>query len=163
MDEAVSSRDLPAMRRQLEALRRDVDVLVAEKRGSAAVLQMRTTGRSLDVALPELHDESSGRIHAHRVADYLGVSLSSLSTHLPGSYKAIHKTPDSEALQGALASIKQALVMLDRAFGERRRVRAWLNSPHPDLGGRTPISVVLEGRSEVLVDMLEAALEGLPA
>jgi hypothetical protein len=35
-----------------------------------------------------------------------------------------------------------------------------MNSPHPDLGGRTPISVVLEGKGRAVSDMLEASLAG---
>ena len=38
----------------------------------------------------------------------------------------------------------------------------WMNSPHPDLGGRTPLGTILEGKAEAVVTMLENAMMGLP-
>ena len=47
-------------------------------------------------------------------------------------------------------------------IGDQATVRAWLNSPHPDLGMRTPIEVILNGRVGALSTILENALAGIP-
>jgi len=42
-------------------------------------------------------------------------------------------------------------------------VRIWLRAPHPDLGGRSPLSCLLEGRPEVveaLLSTIESAQPG---
>jgi hypothetical protein len=39
---------------------------------------------------------------------------------------------------------------------------SWLNHPHADLGGRTPLEVVAMGYPGAVEGMLEAALIGLP-
>jgi hypothetical protein len=54
------------------------------------------------------------------------------------------------------------LELLVGMYGKRARVRAWIHTPHPDLGGTTPMSLVLDGKADVVRDMLEAALAGIP-
>jgi uncharacterized protein (DUF2384 family) len=41
--------------------------------------------------------------------------------------------------------------------------RAWLNSPHPDLGEKTPLEVILGGQADAVVTLLENAIAGLPS
>jgi hypothetical protein len=62
-----------------------------------------------------------------------------------------------------LRSIKRSLEILERVFEDRSVVLAWLNDPRPELGRRTPLEVILEGRSQVVEDMLESALMGIPS
>jgi hypothetical protein len=38
-----------------------------------------------------------------------------------------------------------------------------LNSPHPDLGERTPLDVMLNGQADAVVTLLENAVAGLPS
>ncbi len=38
----------------------------------------------------------------------------------------------------------------------------WLEAPHCELGDRTPMDVISQGGGQVVVDMLEAARQGLP-
>lgn len=117
----------------------------------------------LVVTLQELHDPQTGRLDAERVAEYLKIPLKSLAGSLGKSYASVHKTPTGASLQPALQSIKRILEILEQVLVNRPAVLAWLNSPHPDLGRRTPLSVLLEGQPGVVEDMLEAALWGLPA
>jgi hypothetical protein len=35
-------------------------------------------------------------------------------------------------------------------------------SPHPDLGGRTPLQVILEGHADAVEAMFEDAMAGMP-
>ena len=96
--------------------------------------------------LVELHDPRTGRIDAQRVSDYLNVPLTRLARALGMNYTTVHKTPAAPSIQGPLAPIKRSLEILENMLGERATVLAWLNSPNPDLGMRTPIEVILEGQ-----------------
>lgn len=119
--------------------------------------------KGLTVALPQLHDPNSGRIDAEKVAEYMGIPLKQLTEALGRSYPAVHKTPASESVQEALKPIKRSLEILDQVIGAQTTIRAWLRSPHPDLGERAPLDVILTGRSRALHALLENALSGIPS
>jgi hypothetical protein len=114
------------------------------------------------VRLRELHDAETGRIDASKVAEFIGVPLADLARGMGARYTTVHKTPTSPALQDALAPIKRSLEILDQVVGDRRSVRAWLNSQHPDLGMRTPLQAIVGGHAGALCSVLENAIIGLP-
>jgi uncharacterized protein (DUF2384 family) len=112
--------------------------------------------------VPALHDPRSGRIDAKLVAAYLDVPLSTLARALGKDYKAVFKSPASAPLQLSLAPVHRTVVAAEQIFGgSRRRVLAWLNSPHGELDGKTPLSVLMAGQSEVVANMLEGTLAGV--
>jgi putative toxin-antitoxin system antitoxin component (TIGR02293 family) len=115
----------------------------------------------IDVPLKELHSPS-GRLNSAAIAKYLDVPLSEVASALGVNYTALHKTPDSPSVQPRLATFKRILGILKDMLGPQATVRAWLNSPHPGLGNRTPISVMLEGHAEAVLTILENALAGVP-
>ena len=117
----------------------------------------------LEVSSRELHDPESGRIDAKRVAEFLGVPLAQLAPTLGVNYPALHKTPDTAAVQPGLRPIKQSIDLVSRITLSQSDARAWLNSPHPDLGGKTPIEVILAGQAGAIVTMLGNAMAGIPA
>src|ERR1700709_706474 len=82
------------------------------------------------VVLQELHDPQTGRLDAARIADYLKIPLKQLAGAVG---------------QPFLRSIKRVLEILEQVFATRPSALAWLNSPHPDLGQRAPLDVILEG------------------
>jgi DNA-binding response OmpR family regulator len=113
--------------------------------------------------LPDLHDPVTGRLDAGRMAEYLGIALSAFAKFSEISVAGLHKSPASSSLQERLVPIARSLTILSQLLGSKETVRTWMNSPHPDLGGRTPISVILEGKARAVSDMLEAALAGQPS
>jgi len=115
------------------------------------------------VTLTELHDPNSGRIDARRVAEYLNISLKDLAQALKKNYTAVQKTPTAVSLQAALRPIKRSLQILEEVLGDRPSVLAWWNSPHTDLGLRSPLEVLLGGQGQAVADMLEAAVMGTPS
>jgi FixJ family two-component response regulator len=124
--------------------------------------QPRKTRVSIEVPLSDLHGPT-GQLDAAAMANYLSIPLAKLAMALGMNYTTLHKTPDSAAVQPSLATIKRILVILSEMLGKRETVLAWLNSPHPDLGNRTPISVVLEGHASAVASLLENALAGVPS
>jgi len=113
--------------------------------------------------MPELHDLSTGRLDAGRIADFLGISLSSFSKFSDMSVAGLHKSPASSSLQVFLIPIARSVTILSQLLGRKEAVRTWMNSPHPDLGGRTPISVIQEGKARAVSELLESALAGQPS
>ena len=115
------------------------------------------------VTLQELHDPETGRLDASRFSEYLKVPLRQFAGALNKNYSTVHKTPSALALQPALRSVKRIVEILEQVFADRSAVLSWLNSPHPDLGRRTPLDVILQGYPDAVEDMLEAALTGTPS
>jgi hypothetical protein len=111
--------------------------------------------------LPELHS-SNGRIDAKTLASYLGIRLAKLCAGLELSYSAVHKNPDSEAIQPALRPVKRILEILYDYFRTPEVIRAWLNSVHPDLG-MSPLDAILANKAEAVETMLENAIAGIPS
>jgi hypothetical protein len=111
--------------------------------------------------IPSLHDPASGRIDAKLVAAYLDVPLSALARAVGKDYKAVFKSPGSAPLQPGLGPVHRTVVALEGVLGSRSSALAWLNSPNGELDGRTPLSVVMAGRAEVVTDMLEGTLAGV--
>src|SRR3989338_5799362 len=63
------------------------------------------------------------------------------------------------AIPDKVARVRAILALV---IGEEN-VDQWLNSPHPDLGNRTPQSVINEGLVGAVVTILENALSGIPS
>jgi pterin-4a-carbinolamine dehydratase len=116
----------------------------------------------LQVVLPELHDEASGRIDAQKLAVYLGVPLKRLAEGLQLNYKAIHRNPSAETFQPALKPVKRSAEILHDFFHKPETVRVWLNTSHPDLGGQTALEMILAKQANAVLRILENAAAGVP-
>ncbi len=114
------------------------------------------------VILPELHDAASGRIDAQKVADFMGVPLKQLSEGLGLYYKAVHRSPSAAGFQQALRPVKRSLELLHKFFGPVETIRAWLNTPHPDLDGTSALETILDGKADAVALVLENAWNGIP-
>lgn len=111
--------------------------------------------------LPELHDAGTGRLDAQKVADFIGLPLKQLSEGLGLNYKGVHRNPSAASFQRALMPVKRSLEYLQRAFQKPEIIRAWLNTQHPMLEGRTSIETILEGKAFALERLLGNAWEGV--
>ena len=142
-----------------------MDTRASAGRGAAQGMSSASSWpeKRLAVRLADLHDRDTGRLDAVKVAEYLRIPLKQLSEALGRNYSTVHRTPSASGLQERLCSIKSSLVILEDVLGDRSSALIWLNSPNPDLGKRTPMEVLLEGRVEIIEDMLKGALEGVPS
>lgn len=113
--------------------------------------------------VPEIHEPKTGRLDAGRMATFLGTPLSKFAKLSDVSVAALHKSPASASVQDRLLPIARAISILTQLLGSKEHVMAWLNSPHPDLSGEPPVRLILEGKAQVVTDLLEAALAGQPA
>lgn len=119
--------------------------------------------RRLEVPNRELHDPKNGRIDAEQVASFLDVPLAKLAPALGVKYAALHKTPSAPGLQEKLQPIKRTIDLVSRFTLSRSDARAWLNNPHPDLGGSTPMDSILEGQAGAVATLLDNAFAGIPS
>jgi CheY-like chemotaxis protein len=119
--------------------------------------------RTIEIPQRELHDPESGRIDAQAVADFLDVPLAKLAGALGVKYPALHKTPSALGLQEKLRPIKQSIDLVSRITVSKSDARAWLNNPHPDLGGSTPMETILDGEAAAVATLLDNALSGIPS
>jgi len=104
--------------------------------------------RGLQVILSELHDATSGRVDAQKVSVYMGVPLKRLARGLQLNYKAVHRNPSAVSFQPSLRRVKRSLEILHEFFQQPGTVRAWLNTPHPDLDRSTALEVILSGNPD---------------
>jgi hypothetical protein len=116
----------------------------------------------LQVVLPQLHDKATGRIHAQKLADYMGVPLKRLAEGLHLNYKAIHRNPSAETFQSTLKPVKRSMEILHEFFQKPETVRVWLNTAHPDLGGQTALEMILADDANAILRVLENAAAGVP-
>jgi CheY-like chemotaxis protein len=136
---------------------------LAGQGGERRAARPRRQRRHLGVPLQELHDPETGRIDAKKVAEFLGIPLARLADTLGVSYQAVYKTPSAEGLQKRLRPIKRSLELVSDLARKRPDVLAWLNNPHPDLGGKAPMDILLRGRAGAVVTLLENAFAGIPS
>ncbi len=155
MTTAILQRD-PELLSRVTELQQELSGLQEELK---AILR-RTS--AIQVSLPGLHDKATGRIDAQRVANYMGVPLAKLAQALHLNYKAIHRNPSAEAAQAALKPVKRCLEILHDFFQKPETVRAWLNTPHPDLDGHTALEMILASNSNAVLRILENAAAGVP-
>ncbi len=148
-------------------IRRRLEMLEVFVRASAAALhpvrsQPHATAGVVDVPLPELRSEASGRLDAQKIADYMGIPLRRLSAGLGLPYASVHKTPDAARGQEPLTGISRVLELAVAALGSREAVRMWLNRRLRELEDESPLQVILAGEAGAVETLLYNAQAGIP-
>jgi hypothetical protein len=166
IDDTVTPKIFRRRMEMLEAYSRASSRRTPNTAPSPVVRKGTLTRRSrrgiLNVPLPELRNERSGRIDARRVSDYLAIPLRQFADALQLPYAGVHKTPDAPRLQAPVAVIVRILELADAAFGDRDAVRMWLNRPLYELENESPMSVILAGEAGAVETLLENARAGIP-
>jgi uncharacterized protein (DUF2384 family) len=134
-------------------------------REAAAVPYGRTTGTTLPADIlahvdQTLHAPADGNLDARRIAARLGVPPKRLAAALGYTPQGLLKNPTSDRLQPALAEIAYVLTHLRSLLADDRSLSVWLRAPHPDLGGATPLSFILSGRTSAVIALLHLAESG---
>ncbi len=113
--------------------------------------------------LPELHDPKSGRLNARSIAMFFGVPLADIARAVGKSLSAIHKTPDAVSLQDGLFPFERIATALLTLAGSAENARVYLNLPEAQLGNKTPLSLLRDGRGVIVAQMLDDMLTGQPS
>jgi len=115
-----------------------------------------------DQVVAEFHDRKTGRLDASLVAEAYGVSLSALARALGVTQSALSKRTTAAAAQDALRELEFAWAALLSAVESPDRVRAWLHALRPDLGGKPPLSLLLEGSAVAFANYVRSVIAGEP-
>jgi anti-sigma B factor antagonist len=108
----------------------------------------------------ELYDPKTSRLDAKLVAKALDLPFSQLARALGVSAPQIQRDPSGRSLQEDLGKIAFCYSTLRRVLGTRKLALIWLNAPHPDLEARSPISLMKEHKTDMIVILLRNALAG---
>ena len=122
--------------------------------------QRAAAARLLRHVDPALHSGAAGKLNARRVAARLGVSVERLAPAVGYTPQGLVRNPTSDRLQPALAQIAHVLDRLRSLLDDDRSAALWLRAPHPDLGGATPLSLILAGRAQTVGVLLHLAESG---
>ena len=134
-----------------------------ERFGNVVCYDRGTMATLLEHALLEAHDPASGRYDALRVGQSLGLSAAEMAQVLRWTPRGLRKNPTSPRLQEPLTRLVATVTLLRELLdGSMPYVRIWLRAPHPALGGRTPLSYLLEGQLEPVEDLVRAIATGQP-
>ena len=119
--------------------------------------------RLLEHTVLAAHDPATGRFDALRLAKALNLTTKEMADILHRTPRGLLKNPDSQQLQIEMARLVRMIVQLRELLdGSMEYVKIWLRSPHPDLGGRTPLSYLIEGKPEVVEALIYAYEVGQP-
>lgn len=126
------------------------------------VLPSAEVGKSHPMAhvAAELFDAKNSRLDAKLVAQALDLPFAQIARVLDVSPSQIQRDPSGRSLQEDLGKIAFCYSTLKRVLGTPEQARIWLNAPHPDLGARSPISVMKERKTDMVVILLRNALAG---
>jgi hypothetical protein len=102
----------------------------------------------------------NGRLSAQRVAGLYGIPLNELAGWLGRSRQALHKTPDAEALQPALAFFERVARLRMRLTDDD--FRKWLRVPNELLEDQRPLDLLANGQWQELADFVDDMLTGSP-
>jgi len=99
-----------------------------------------------------------------RLAKTLNFTTKEMASILHRTPRGLLKNPDSQQLQSEMAELIKLIMQLRELLdGSMEYVRIWLRAPHPDLGGRTPMSYLVEGKPEVVEALIYAFASGQPS
>ena len=118
----------------------------------------------LDHTIIEAHNPASGRFDALRFAREFGFNANDMARMLHRTASGIRKNPDAVSLQVDLSRLVRLVRDLSPFLDDSlANVRIWLHAPHPELGDRTPLEFLRDGRLatvETLVAMIVAGQPG---
>lgn len=118
--------------------------------------------------IPEVHDPTTGRIDAKKLAEALGVKQAQLARALIVDRRVLGSAPTLPKIQKRAAMLERTLAILIDYLGSVEVARAWFQTPNPDLEGRTPWEVCENVEEfpkgvEAVANMVAAIPEGIPS
>ncbi len=113
--------------------------------------------------LPEIRDPGTGRIHAGRLAEALGVRQAQLARALGVRRQLLSENPTSERIQARAARLELLLLEVAAMVGDLAQARMWLHTPTPIWGEKSTWQVIEEGGLEDALAFVLSLKEGLPS
>lgn len=99
---------------------------------------------------------------AHR---YLGLSWRDIAQAIEADESSLDGWPDdvmpSPAILARLEAVGGLISEMQSTFADEQAARDWLHKPLPAIGHQPPLDLVIQGRAQVLTDMLCAMNSGM--
>jgi len=93
-----------------------------------------------------------GRVDARRLAAAIDIPLAQLAQVLNVKAKSLTDSPKSRKIQEPAIRLVAMMNDLAEYLQEKRFARYWLRTPQPDLGDRTALDWLTEGKLEEIRD-----------
>lgn len=117
----------------------------------------------LDHTLLSVHDPSTGRYDAKRLAETLAITQKEMADIIGYTPRGLGKNPTSTKLQPDLERLVKLVTKLRELLdGDMRLVRVWLKAPHPALGNAKPLEYLREGHLDLVEGLVHAIEVGQP-
>jgi hypothetical protein len=109
-----------------------------DPRNGESALAREFARRALTPIITDLRDKH-GVLDARRIAPALGLTTAQLASCLELPEALLTQSPPSPDLEARLEPFMMVIgVVRDVYGGDSARVRVWLSTPRPELGGKTP-------------------------
>jgi|SRR5690625_554777 len=113
---------------------------------------------------PELLNPSSGRLDSLRIASYLYIEIKQVAIITGSTEQLIRDEPDAPSIQEPLRKVALIISgLLELTGGDKRSVLIWLKALHPVLDDESPLNLMMSGKINVVVDLVDDLLAGAPA
>jgi hypothetical protein len=108
--------------------------------------------------------QNTDDLNAFAIADLLGLSKGEIAKYLGDTVRGLTNNPASKRAQPHLQRLHAILERIRDLFADRslEHARMWLKAPHPTLGHRTPMTLLLEGHADAVEDVLTMIETGQP-
>jgi len=109
-------------------------------------------------ATADLRDDT-GRLNIDHVAQVFDLPRAALARAVGSNSPAAAKTPNAESLQAGLTAF-EAVARLRAVTRNDATFRKWLNHPNPHLENKAPLSLLIAGRTEPVIAIVNTFLTG---
>ena len=121
------------------------------------------TSALLNHTLLSVHDPVTGRYDAKRLADALAITQKEMAGIVGYTSRGLSKNPTSPKLQDDLERLVRLVTKLRELLdGDMGLVRIWLKAPHPAFAGAKPLTVLEEGKLDLVEGLVHAIETGQP-
>jgi hypothetical protein len=104
--------------------------------------------------------DPQGFINYHNVQKYLNIRARKIAQALGKTPRALEINPQSEGIQKGLKKLVYIFQMLKEMLETDKEVLVWLRAPNPDFNGLSPLDIIVEGKSEAVIEYLEELKRG---
>lgn len=109
----------------------------------------------------ELRRDGATVLSPHKLASRLAMSVDELATIAGVHPDTMSEHPESKPVQALMQHVVRVISAAEEVSGDRERALEWLKKTTLDsFGHKTPLALIADGRTDVLVRYLESIQSG---
>lgn len=118
----------------------------------------------LELSAATFRESGQPYLSARRVSERLGLSLSELAIMIGVARTTLTAKSGARRVDSALSPLVRIIAMAAEMAGDDDRAAIWFkHQPIPGWGGKTALDLVQAGKSDTVLDYLEAVRAGVYA